>query len=171
MTTARFPCTPGGVILRGRRRLKLLLVGLAVLMVVVAAATWWGAGRFWPALLALFVALIPWTAWRMSGDLDPLWLDLEDGWLVVQMRRRRERLAVAGAEAWRLTPDEVAHLETLTTSGGVAAGTGGFESHRLGEFDLYASNLQNAVVVDLGESRLIVTPDDPGAFLEAIAKA
>ncbi|HYO12449.1 MAG TPA: PH domain-containing protein [Thermoanaerobaculia bacterium] len=171
MTAARFPCTPGGVILRGRRRLKLLLVGLALLMVVVAAVTWWGAGRFWPALLAFFVALIPWTAWRMSGDLDPLWLDLEDGWLVVQMRRRRERFAVAGAEAWRLTPDEVAHLETLTTSGGVAAGTGGFESHRLGEFDLYATNLQNAVVVDLGESRLIVTPDDPGAFLEAIANA
>lgn len=170
MTAARFPCTPGGVILRGRRRLKLLLVGLAVLMVVVAAATWWGAGRFWPAVLAFLVALIPWTAWRMSGDLDPLWLDLEDGWLVVQMRRRRERFAVAGAEAWRLTPDEVAHLETLTSSGGVAAGTGGFESHRLGEFDLYATNLQNAVVVDLGESRLIVTPDDPGAFLEAIAK-
>lgn len=171
MTAARFPCTPGGVILRGRRRLKLLLVGLAVLMVVVAAATWWGAGRFWPAVLAFCVALIPWTAWRMSGDLDPLWLDLEDGWLVVQMRRRRERFAVAGAEAWRLAPDEVAHLETLTTSGGVAAGTGGFESHRLGEFDLYAANLRNAVVVDLGESRLIVTPDDPEGFLEAIARA
>lgn len=171
MTPVRFPCSPGGVILRGRRRLKLLLLGLAGLMLVVAALTWWVAHRGWPALLAFLVALIPWTAWRMSGDLDPLWLDLEDGSLVVQMRRRRERFAVSGAEAWRLTPEEVAHLETLTTAGGVAAGTGGFESHRLGEFDLYATNLQNAVVVDLGETRLIVTPDDPGGFLEALAKA
>lgn len=170
MTPARFPCSPAGAILRGRRRLTLLLLGLAGLMLVVAVLTWGVAGRRWPALLAFLVALIPWTAWRMSGDLDPLWLDLEDGSLVVQMRRRRERFAVAGAEAWRLTPEEVAHLETLTTAGGVAAGTGGFESHRLGEFDLYATNLQNAVVVDLGESRLIVTPDDPGGFLEALAR-
>jgi hypothetical protein len=170
LTPARFPCSPGGVILRGRRRLTLLLLGLAGLMLVVSILTWWVADRGWPALLAFLVALIPWTAWRMSGDLDPLWLDLEDGWLVVQMRRRHERFAVAGAEAWRLTPEEVAHLETLTTAGGVAAGTGGFESHRLGEFDLYATNLQNAVVVDLGETRLIVTPDDPRGFLEALAE-
>jgi hypothetical protein len=170
LTPARFPCSPGGVILRGRRRLTLLLLGLAGLMVVVAVLTWWLAGRFWPALLAFLVALIPWTAWRMSGDLDPLWLDLEDGALVIQMRRRRERFAIAGAEAWRLIPEEIAHLETLTSAGGVSAGTGGFESHRLGEFDLYATDLRNAVVVDLGESRLIVTPDDPGAFLEALSK-
>jgi hypothetical protein len=136
-------------------------------MVVVAVATW-AAGRFWPGLLAFLVALIPWTAWRMSGDLDPFWLEIEDGWLAVQMRRRRERFAVAGAEARRLTSGEIAHLETLTTSGGVSAGTGGFESHRLGEFDLYASDLSLAVLVDLGETRLIVTPDDPEGFLRAL---
>lgn len=167
MTALRFPCTPGGAVLRGRRRLTTLLVGLAGLMVVVAGLTWI-AGRFWPGLLAFLVALIPWTAWRMSGDLDPFWLDLEGGWLAVQMRRRRERFAVAGAEARRLTPEEIAHLETLTTSGGVSAGTGGFESHRLGEFDLYASDLARAVLVDLGETRLIVTPDDPEGFLQAL---
>lgn len=167
MTAARFPCTPGGTIVRGKNRLKLLLLGLAGLMVVVAVATWI-AGRLWPGLIALFVAFIPWTAWRMSGDLDVLWLDVEAGRLTIQMRRRHERFAIAGAEARRLTREEIAHLETLTESGGVSAGTGGFESHRLGEFDLYASNLGNAVLVDLGETRLIVTPDDPKGFLAAV---
>ncbi|HSF43618.1 MAG TPA: PH domain-containing protein [Thermoanaerobaculia bacterium] len=163
----RFPCTPGGAVVRGRRRLRYLLLGLAGLMVVVAIATWI-VGRFWPGLIALLVAFIPWTAWRMSGDLDVLWLDLVAGRLTVQMRRRHERFAIAGAEARRLAPDEIAHLETLTEAGGVSAGTGGFESHRLGEFDLYASNLANAVLVDLGETRLIVTPDDPEGFLAAV---
>jgi len=40
----------------------------------------------------------------------------------------------------------------------VAAGTGGFESHLLGEIDLYASDLAHAVLVDLGER-----PVDPHA--------
>ncbi|HYX23632.1 MAG TPA: PH domain-containing protein [Thermoanaerobaculia bacterium] len=167
----RFPCTPGGSILRGRRRLRTLLVGLAVLMLAVALAAG-VARRIGPALVALAVALVPWTAWRMSGDLDPFWLETGDGWLGVQMRRRRERFNVAGmagAQGRRLTAGEIAHLETLVTSGGVAAGTGGFESHRLGEFDLYASDLAHAVLVDLGETRLILTPDDPEGFLEALS--
>ena len=168
MREQRFPCTPGGVILKGRRRLRTLLVGLTVLMLAVALAAGL-VGRIGPALIALAVALVPWTAWRMSGDLDPFWIETGDGWLTVQMRRRRERFAAGGAEGRRLTAEEVAHLETLATSGGVTAGTGGFESHRLGELDLYASDLAHAVLVDLGETRLILTPDDPEAFLGALS--
>lgn len=174
MTARRFPSTAGGAILRGRRRLRRLLVGLTLLMLAVGAATWI-AGRFWPGLLALLVAAVPWTAWRMSGDLDPLWLDLDvgtggmAGMLSIQMRRRRERFRVAGAEVRRLSPEETAHLEGLASSGGVTAGTGGFESRLLGEIDLYASDLSRAVLVDLGETRLVVTPDDPEGFLAAMA--
>jgi hypothetical protein len=169
VSALRFPCSPGGAVLRGRRKLRALLVGLTLLMMAVAVAAW-VAGRLWPGLLALAVAFIPWTAWRMSGDLDPLWLDLEDGWLTVQMRTRRERFAVSGAPARRLTPEETAHVEGLATTGGVAAGSGGFESHRLGEIDLYASDYSHAVLIDLGESRLNVTPDDPDGFLAALRK-
>ena len=145
----RFPCSPGGAVLRGRRRLRNLLVGLTLLMLAVAVMTWI-AGRLWPGLLALLVAAIPWTAWRMSGDLDPLWLDFEDGRLTVQMRRRHERFVVSGGEARRLTAEETAHVEGLATTGGVAAGSGGFESHRLGEIEVFASDFAHAVLIDLG---------------------
>jgi hypothetical protein len=166
----RFPCSPGGAILRGRHRLRNLLVGLTLLMLAVAVATWL-AGRLWPGILALLVAAIPWTAWRMSGDLDPLWLDLEDGWLTVQMRRRRERFAVSGvSEVRRLTAEETAHVERLATTGGVAAGSGGFESHRLGEIEIFAGDFAHAVLIDLGETRLLVTPDDVEGFLAALRK-
>ena len=90
--------------------------------------------------------------------------------------------ARAGQPAWAARPlaermkciegfraGVVRDLESLATSGGVAAGTGGFESHLLGEIDLYASDLAHAVMVDLGERRLIVTPDDPEGFLEALS--
>jgi Bacterial PH domain len=180
MTERRFSCTPGGAILRGRRRLRRLLLGLAWLLVAVAALFWFslliraasgvtGGGPWWPGLFALLAAAIPWLAWRMSGDLDLLWLALDGERLTIAMRRRRERFAAAGSQARRLTPEEISHLERLATNGGVTAGTGGFESHCLGELELYASDFANAVLVDLGETRLIVTPDDPQGFLEALS--
>lgn len=167
MSPRRFPCTPGGAILRGRRRLRALFVGLTLLMAAVAVGTWI-AGRFWPGLLALAVAAVPLFAWQMSGDLDALWIEVDDGGLTIQMRRRRERFPLSGAEVRRLGPDEIGHLERLATAGGVTAGSGGFESHLLGELDLYASDLGHAVLVEAGEDRLVVTPDDPEGFLAAV---
>ena len=174
MTPRRFACTPGGAILRGQRRLRRLLVGLALVLVASAVLYWLsllirGGGSWWPGLFALLGAAVPWMAWRMSGDLDLLGLEVEGGRLTIRMRRRGERYDLAGAVSRRLTPEEISYLERLATNGGVTAGTGGFESHRLGEFDLYASDLANAVLVDLGETRLVVTPDDPEGFLEALA--
>ena len=170
----RFSCTAGGAILRGQRRLRRLLVGLALVLVAAAVLYWLSllirGGSWWPGLFALLAAAVPWTAWRMSGDLDLLGLELAGGRLTIQMRRRRERFDLAGAVGRRLTPEEIDHLERLATNGGVTAGTCGFESHLLGEFDLYATDLANAVLVELGEeTRLIVTPDDPDGFLRALA--
>lgn len=168
----RFLCTPGGSIARGRRHLRLLLLGLALIL-LLAGGFAWATGRHWPAFLAWVLALVPWTAWRMSGDLEPVWLDLSSGegrgTLLVQMRRRHERFPVEGIAARPLDAKEIAHVEGLATAGGMVAGSGGFDSRLLGEFDLYASNLAHAVLLDLGESRLVVTPDDPEAFLAALA--
>ena len=58
-----FPCTPGGVIDRSRRRLKLFLWAMT-LIVLVAGAGAWVTDRAGSALVAVIVALIPWTAWR-----------------------------------------------------------------------------------------------------------
>jgi len=174
MTKRGFPCTPGGAVLRGQRRLRLLLGGLTLLMIGAAAVFWLsllirGGGSWWPGLFAFLGAAVPWTAWRMSGDLDLLGLELDGGRLEIEMRRRRESVAVDGAAARRLTREEIEHLERLATNGGFTAGSGGFESHRLGELDLYASDLAKAVLVELGETRVIVTPDDPEGFLEALS--
>jgi len=169
----RFLCTPGGAIARGRRRLSLLLLALA-LALVLAGGFAWATGRRATGVLVLALALVPWTAWRMSGDLEPLWLEVEPGArpaIVIQMRRRRERFPLDGAAARRLTGEEIAHLATLATSGGVAAGSGGFDSRLLGEIDLYASDLAHAVLLEVGgevDRRLVVTPDDPDAFLGAL---
>lgn len=139
-------------------------------MAAVAVATL-ASGRPGPALLAAAVAGVLWLAWRMSGDLDLLWLELDDDhFLTLQLRRRRERFDVAGATARRLGREEIAHLEGLASSAGVVAASGGFDSHRLGEVSLYASDLDHAVLIDAGEARLVVTPDDPEALLAAVGR-
>jgi hypothetical protein len=167
--TTVFSCTAGGAIARGRRRLRAGL--LAVAGVALAAAAWAGAtGRLVPALLAAGVAATPWLAWRMSGDLDAQSLELRDGTLILQLRRQRQEVPLVAPRGRRLAREEIAHLEKLAAAGPVVVGSGGFDSHLLGEFDLAASDLANAVLLESGEVRLVVTPDRPEAFLAALAQ-
>jgi hypothetical protein len=169
MAAARelFRCSPGGRVAAGRRRLKSLLAAVALLMVAVAAGTLW-AGKTVPALLAAALAAVVLFTVRVSGDLEPLQLEVAPDLLTVQTRRRWLRVPLPPLAARRLRPAEIGHVEGLATAGGIVAGSGGFDSHRLGEFDLYASDLANAVLVESEEIRVVVTPDDPDGFLASL---
>lgn len=164
---ARFDCPPGGAIERGRRRLRHGLGWLAGLTLAVAVAAAWYE-RIVPALLVFGAAALTLYARRVSADLDPLFLVVDGDQLVVQMRRWRETIPLGGARARKLEADEIEHLTRLATTAGITVGTGGFDSHRLGELDLYASDLERAVLVELEERALVVTPDDPDRFVATI---
>jgi hypothetical protein len=173
-----FRCTPGGAIAAGRRRVRRLLVGAALLMLGLAVAVLI-AGRWGPALLCAGAAFLALFAWRMSGDLDPLWLTLHGDQLRVQMRRQRASLALRNVAARPLDAAERAHLASLAEAGGVTFASASYESRQLGAFDLHATNLDHAVLIEVdapeefsGETdrlRWIVTPDEPEALLRAIA--
>jgi len=164
---AVFGCTPGRVFAASRRRLAGLLIGLAA---ATGLAAFYAVNhqRLWPAILALGVGVLALFALRMSGDLDPRRLTLAAGRLTLQTRRHLVERDVAGAEARRLETAEIDHLARLISTGPFVTASGGFDSQKLGEFDLYASDLSNAVLIELGEERLIVTPDEPDRFLESL---
>lgn len=182
-----FRCTPGGAIARGRRRMRRLLLGAALLMLGLGVGVLI-AGRWGPALICAGAAFLSFFAWRMSGDLDPLWLTLEADQLTVQMRRQRASLALSNVMARHLTAEENAHLASLTSAAGVTFASASYESRMLGAFDLHATDLGHAVLVETDAApeprgrrgshhaveepedrvRWIVTPDDPGSFLEAL---
>jgi hypothetical protein len=107
----------------------------------------------------------------MSGDLDPLWLETDGRTLVVQMRRARAHLDVSQARVRSLTDIEREHLKRLLSNAGMAAMTGGFESHLLGEIDLYATDLSNAVLLEMPEQRVVLTPDDPRGLIDLLGGA
>ena len=161
---SEFTCSPGGAIAVGRRRLATLFAILGLLMLAAAVAAWF-SGPFFPGLLALAVAALVGVAWRMSHDLRPRTLVLEPGRLTIHTPGQLIEVPIEEAQIRALAADEIEHLERLATAGGIVAGSGGFDSRRLGEFDLYASDLRRAVFIQGLGGRLIVTPDEPAEFL------
>jgi hypothetical protein len=136
------------------------------------------AGRWGPGMLALGASFLALFAWQMSGDLDPLWLTLSPGALTVQMRRQRASLVLSQLSVRLLTAEERAHLASLTEAGGMTFANASYESRLLGAFDLHATDLDHAVLVevdapadqrdDSDRLRWVVTPDDPEAFVAAL---
>jgi Bacterial PH domain len=163
-----FECSRAGAIGAGRQRLGGLFLALALAMLAATGWTWW-SGHLLAGFLCLGVTLVVWTAWSLTANLDELRLEVDAGssLLRIHTRSRAIELPLAGATGRRLDSAERDHLASLATLGGITLPTGGFESHRLGEFQLYASDLAHAVLIESGEERIILTPDDPEAFLAA----
>ncbi len=160
-----FACTPGGAIATGARRLAILLLALGLLLLVAAVFSWSG-GRLFPGLLALLVAGVVGLAWRMSNDLRPRRLRFENQTLIIETASRRIPFAISEATVRPLSDQEIRHLEVLASVGGFVVGTGGFDSRHLGEFDLYASDFNHALLVQSLDGRLVVTPDRRDAFID-----
>ena len=167
---SRFSCTPSGVIASSRRRFSTFLLVLALVMAVATLAMAL-AERIVPAVLAAGVGLVVGMAGRMSRELTLRWLEISKGQLTVQTATVRFEVPLEGATARALETEEIAHIRRLASTAGLVAGVGGFDSHLLGEFDLYATDLDHAVLVDCGEERLVVTPDNPAEFLAAAKTA
>ena len=163
----RFDCTAAGIVAKGQRKLTILLGGLSLGMLIVAIAVWI-SGRVFPGFLALGVSIMTFVAWRMSCELRLKWLQIEDGILTVRAVHQQIKLPINELATRRLDSSETAHLERLASVGGIVSGSGGFDSHILGEFDLFATNLTNSVLIESPESRLVVTPDEPEIFIEAL---
>lgn len=164
-----FVCTPAGSVKAGRRRLNLLLLVPTGLMVVATIVSW-ARGSIFPGLLAAGVAIALVVAWRMASDLEPIYLKVDGSRLEVRLRWSLFHIDLTDAGARRLTTQEQTHLEGLASAGGIVATSGGYDSHMLGEFDLYASDLANAVLLEAEEVRYIMTPDDADGFVAAVGR-
>lgn len=153
----------------GRRRLRLILIGPALLMLGLAIFSW-TRGSIFQGFLCVGVALVLMITWRMANQLEPLYFEIQGDQLEVRLRWRLFHIDLEGAKARLLAVEELEHLELLVSVGGIVATSGSYDSHRLGEFDLYASDLGNAVLLETEETRLVVTPDDPSGLVEAVGR-
>jgi hypothetical protein len=166
---SHFQCTSGGRVALGRRRLRLILLGPALLMLGLAVFSWL-RGAIFQGLLCVAVFLVLIVAWRMANQLEPLYFEVQGKRLEIRLRWRLFHVDLDGARARLVTDAERRHLEQLVSAGGIVATSGSYDSHRLGEFDLYASDLDNAILLETEETRLILTPDDPRGLVDAVGR-
>lgn len=165
----RFACTAGGSVEADRRKLQRGLIVLALAVFAIAALLVVRGGVGSAVILTLVGAMTAYAA-RMARDLDLLWIEWNPGGgdeaLILQLRRQRlPRPAPRSARL--LTDDEVEHLRQLTRWSGFQVATGGYESRMLGEIEVYTSNLERPVLLQLAEEALVVTPDEPERFVAA----
>lgn len=167
--TVTFECTADGLVAAGQRRMARVfsLLGVTLLIAVGFAFL---TRQFFAGVIALGLALAVFVIYRMSRELDPTQLVISDRTLTIYMRHALRRMPLEGASVRRLTDDEIEHLAGLTSSGGFVAGAGGFDSHILGEFDLYASRLENAVLIETTDGRAVLTPDQPDDFVALVSQ-
>ena len=169
-----------GAVAQSRRRIRWLLLGMALPM--VALAIWMFAlGRIGAGGLSLGSAALALYGLRLRSDLDPLWLEITNGRLGIQLRSRRDEILLLGLSARRLETEEIAHVLRLASTAGMMFASAAFESHTLGSCNLFATNLEKAVLIEVDDPdadpgddqklRWIVTPDEPDDFVTAILEA
>jgi hypothetical protein len=78
------------------------------------------------------------------------------------------RIPLDGLRAAYADPAAMRGALRLFGNGGLFAFTGLSWNRRLGRFRAYATDPRRAVVLELPARTLVVTPDRPGAFLEAL---
>jgi hypothetical protein len=140
-------------------RLKLMTVALlAVCLVAAYAAKGWGS------LVILAIVLVAATfAIRGYSVIDGRLLIHRLGWSTK-------------FDLSRLTSVEVSPGATMGSIramgiGGLFGFVGYYRNEILGTYKAYATNELNTVVLDFGGKKIVVTPDKPEEFLQAVEAA
>lgn len=140
----------------------LLLAGVALLEAVVLPRDLLG-GWPWRAAVALPLAILAGAAlFTVRGYV------LEGGELRIVRLFWHTRLPLDGLTAAWADPEAMRKSLRLFGNGGLYSLTGLYRNARLGNYRAWATDPKRAVVLELPGRKLVVTPDAPERFLEAL---
>ena len=140
-------------------KLKLTTGGLAAVLLIAAVAT---AG--WGSLVIAGIMLAA-AAFAIRG------YSVMDGKLLIHRMGWANKFDLAELTSAEVNPG--ATMGSLRTMGigGLFGFVGYFHNEILGSYKAYATNEFNTVVLVFGNETIVVTPDDPEAFVEAVKAA
>ena len=133
--------------------------GLAAILIVAAAVT---AG---PGSLVILAILLAAAAFSIRG------YSVMDGRLLIHRLGWSNKFDLSELVTAEVSPG--ATMGSLRTMGigGLFGFVGHFHNEILGSYKAYATNEFNTVVMVFGDQTIVVTPDDPEEFVEAVTAA
>ena len=138
-----------------------VLIGAAITMWVVPSRTHLaarGAGTVASLLLIAGTALFTIRGYRLEGRH-----------LLVDRLLWSTPIPLDGLVAAEVAPDVMQRSTRLCGNGGLFAFAGWFRNRRLGTYRAFATDPSRSVVLRFPNRRIVVTPDDPQRFAEALA--
>ena len=115
-------------------------------------------------LAGLAVAAIAWFLARISA------YRLVDGELVVIRRLQCPRFSLDGLVSVASDPQALRRALRIVGNDGLGAISGRFRSRRLGRFRAYATDGEKAVVLLWSDRCVVVTPERPASFIDAVSR-
>ena len=94
---------------------------------------------------------------------------LEGRQLLVDRLLWSTRVPLDRLDATEIAPDAMRRSVRLFGNGGLFAFAGWFRNRRLGTYRAFATDPSHSVVLRFPNRRVVVTPDDPQRFAEALA--
>ena len=139
------------------------LTAISVLLAVAMAGLVWTGATEGAVVLGAVVAL--------AGALAVRGYAVEPGVVVVLRPGWRTRLDLGGLESAEADPDAMRWAWRTWGVGGPFAFVGSYRSGRTGSFRAYATDRARSVVLRWPDRTVVVTPDDPEAFVTAVEAA
>lgn len=153
---------PWGGLLKGITALgTAILVGIPVMGLLIdptEAEPWW----------TLTMVVMPLLILAITGFTTILGYTVTSEAIFVERPGRRTRIELR--DVVKVEADERAMSGSLRTfgNGGLFSFSGRYRNQRLGGYVAYATDPARAVVVQTARRTLVLTPDDPQAFVSAV---
>jgi len=145
------------------------LFGSAVLLGVAAVGLLTGPrdGWYWPVFMVgmPFVILLVASFFRITG------YRVERGRVVVRRPGWTSAIDLTGLESVRHEPGAMARSLRIFGNGGLFCFAGRFRNRTLGSFRAYASDPAESTVLRFADRTVVVTPERPKRFVEAVTEA
>ncbi len=120
---------------------------------------------------------LPWLHWAMWGMLvfclffSVSGFSVKNGQLLVHRLGWSTRFELARLSAFEANPHAMLGSIRLFGNGGIFAIIGYYRNGVLGRYRAFVTNPKNSVVLEFGPQKIVISPDDPQAFVESLREA
>lgn len=119
----------------------------------------------------VFVLIVLWAALLISLFLSVNGFSIKNGQLLVHRLGWATKFDLARLSGFEVNAHAMMGSIRLFGNGGLFCFIGLYRNAVIGRYRAYVTNPANAVVLEFGERKIVVSPDDPQAFVETLREA